>query len=387
MNPRTPDASAATITVASLKAFVYRYPVETPVRTSFGIMHDRPAVFVRATDADGTVGWGEIWCNFPAVGAEHRARLVASVLTPRLEGHTYERPETAFEELTSATAVLAIQSGEPGPLAQAIAGVDIALWDLAARKIGAPLWRLLGGTSPLIGVYASGLNPDAPEKLAARRHEQGYRAFKLKIGFGAECDLANLRALRSTLGADAELMADANQAWTLDEALDMAPRLEPFALRWLEEPMRADRTWDEWRALARGTRIPLAAGENLAGGDAFDAALASGALGVVQPDIAKWGGFSGCLPVAKKIRSAGLRYCPHWLGGGVGLLASAHLLAAVGGDGRLEVDANPNPLRDELCGRLTAPVNGACTLTDSPGLGEIPDPANSASMRRWLWAA
>jgi len=384
VNARTPEPGVAAVRVASIEAFVFRYPVETPVRTSFGVMHDRPAVFVRATDADGTVGWGEIWCNFPAVGAEHRARLVASVLAPLLEGRTHERPEAAFQELSSATAVLAIQSGEPGPLAQAIAGVDIALWDLSARKIGAPLWRLLGGESASIDVYASGLNPDAPERLAARRREQGYRAFKLKVGFGARRDLANLRALRAALGADAELMADANQAWTLDEALDMAPRLKPFALRWLEEPLRADRAWDEWRALARGTRTPLAAGENLAGTDAFDAALASGALGVVQPDIAKWGGFSGCLPVARKIRAAGLRFCPHWLGGGIGLLASAHLLAAAGGDGRLEVDANPNPLRDELCGPLAAPADGICTLTGQPGLGDILDPTQSKSLRRWL---
>lgn len=66
--------------------------------------------------------------------------------------------------------------------------------------------------------------------------------------------------------------------------------------------------------------------------------------------------------------------------------ASAHLLAAVGGDGRLEVDSNPNPLRDELCGPLTSPVSGACTLTDDAGLGEIPDPAESASLRPWMRA-
>lgn len=347
-------------------------------------MHDRPAVFVRATDADGTVGWGEIWCNFPAVGAEHRARLVASVLAPRLTGRTYERPNAAFEELTAATAVLAIQSGEHGPLAQAIAGIDIALWDLAARKAKTPLWRLFGGTSPLVGVYASGLNPDAPEKIAAQRREEGYRAFKLKVGFGTERDLANLRTLRATLGADVDLMVDANQGWTLDHALHIAPQLEPFALRWLEEPIRTDCSWEKWQTLALATSIPLAAGENLAGENAFDDALASGALRVVQPDLAKWGGFSGCLPVANKIRAAGLRYCPHWLGGGIGLLASAHLLASVGGDGLLEVDANPNPLRDELCGALASPAGGVCTLSEEPGLGNLPDPNEATSLRAWL---
>lgn len=368
------------LTIAALEAFVFRYPIATPVRTSFGVMRDRPAVFVRVTDADGAVGWGEIWCNFPAVGAEHRARLVASVLAPRLVGRAFERPELAFDDLTAATSVLAIQTGEFGPLAQAIAGVDIALWDLAARKARVPLWRILGGTSASIAVYASGLNPDAPEVLAAQRRDQGYGAFKLKVGFGRSRDLDNLRALRTELGPDVELMVDANQAWTLDEAAEFAPQLEGFDLRWLEEPIRADRPWTEWQRLASRTRIPLAAGENLAGIDAFDAAIGSDALGVIQPDVAKWGGVSGCLPVARRVRHARLRYCPHWLGGGIGLLASAHLLAAVGGDGRLEVDANPNPLRDELWGPLATPKNGSCTLTDAPGLGEFPDPTGMSTL-------
>lgn len=382
MTPVLP--SAVSVTPVSVETFVFRYPVSTPVRTSFGVMHDRPALFVRVVDEDGTVGWGEVWCNFPAVGAEHRARLIESALAPKLIGQTFGSPAAAFHDLTDAMAVLAIQSGEPGPLAQAIAGIDIALWDVAARKAKQPLWGLLGGASPSVGVYASGINPEVPEKLAARRQEEGYRAFKLKVGFGAERDLANLKALRATLGDDAALMVDANQAWTLPQALDMAPRLEPFGLRWLEEPIRADRSWEEWKRLAGSTKLELAAGENLAGDAAFDAALRSNALGVVQPDLGKWGGFSGCLGVAAKIREAGLRFCPHWLGGGIGLIASAHLLAATGGNGLLEVDANPNPLRDELCGPIRAPVNGICTLTNAPGLGELPDIENFAPLRAWL---
>jgi L-alanine-DL-glutamate epimerase-like enolase superfamily enzyme len=364
--------------IRSLDAFVFRCPIATPVITAFGAMRDRPLVLVRAEDADGCLGWGEVWCNFPAVGAEHRARLVTSVLAPLVEGQAFDDPPAAFRVASARTAVLAIQSGEPGPVAQAIAGVDIALWDLWARRAGQPLWRLLGGASPRVAVYASGLNPDAPERLALARRAEGHAAFKLKVGFGAERDVANLAALRAALGPDAELMVDANQAWTPETALELAPRLERFDLRWLEEPLRADTPWRTWRALAARTRIPLAAGENLAGDAAFDAALASGALAVVQPDLAKWGGFSGGLAVARRIRAARARYCPHFLGGGVGLLASAHLLAAAGGDGRLEVDANPNPLRTELAGPLAAVTDGAATLGDAPGLGVDPDLATLA---------
>jgi L-alanine-DL-glutamate epimerase-like enolase superfamily enzyme len=350
-----------------------RWPVATPVRTSFGVMHDRPMVLVEAEDHDGVRGWGEAWCNFPAVGAEHRARLVASVFAPLVEGVALGSPPDAFERLARATAVLAIQSGEPGPIAQCIAAIDIALWDLAARRASLPLWRLLGGAAPDIGVYASGLNPDAPERLAAERREQGYTAFKLKVGFGAERDLGNLEALRAALGNDAGLMVDANQAWPLEEARRMAPRLAAFGVQWLEEPLRADSRLEDWKALAAASPVPLAAGENMAGPEAFQEALDARVFGVVQPDMAKWGGFSGCVPVGRRILAAGARFCPHYLGGGVGLLASAHLLAAVGGGGLLEVDANANPLRTECCGALGRVRAGRARLDETPGLGVDPD--------------
>lgn len=330
-------------------------------------------VLVRAEDADGVVGWGEIWCNFPNVGAEHRARLVDHVFAPLLEGRRIAGAAQIFAELTAATAVLAIQAAEPGPIAQCIAGIDIALWDLAARRAGEPLWRLLGGASPAVPVYASGLNPGDAEQLALARQAEGYRAFKLKVGFGAEHDVANLRGLRAALGPDATLMVDANQAWTPETALSVLPLLESFGPGWVEEPIRADCGWAEWQHLARHVSVPLAAGENLAGEAGFAAAIASGAISVLQPDIGKWGGFTACLPVARRAIGSGLRYCPHWLGGGIGLLASAHLLAAAGGDGLLEVDANENPLRTLCCGPVNNVTAGGITLTGEPGLGLEPD--------------
>ena len=359
--------------IRSLRALVWRYPLKTPVVTSFGTMRDRPMVLVRAEDADGIAGWGEIWCNFPSVGAEHRARLVHGVLAPLVTSRAFDNPADAFEFLTAGTAVLALQSGEPGPFAQAIAGVDIALWDLQARREQQPLWRLLGGSTPRVRVYASGLNPDRPADLAATRRTEGFGAFKLKIGFGRERDLANVGALRSTLGDGVDLMVDANQAWSLDTALDMAQALEPFYIGWLEEPLRADRPWTEWQALRERTSIPLAAGENVAGDAGFDAALAANVLKVVQPDLAKWGGFSKGVPLARRILAAGARFCPHWLGGGIGLLASAHALAAVGGGGMLEVDVNPNPLRSATCGPLANVGDGCAVLNNRPGLGIEPD--------------
>lgn len=369
----------ARMKIASVRAFAYRAPIAAPVVASFGAMRNRPMVLVRVEDQDGAVGWGEIWCNFPSTGAEYRARMVNEVLAPLIEGREAD-PAQIFALLSERTAVLAIQAGEPGPIAQSIAGVDIALWDLCARRAGIPLWRMLGGVEPLVPVYASGLNPDGPERLALERQAEGHIAFKLKVGFGLERDTGNLRALRGALGTDAVLMVDANQAWSPEEAAQCAPRLDEFGPRWLEEPMRADVPWPVWHGLAGTIDTPLAAGENVAGDGAFSAAIGSGALGVVQPDIGKWGGFSGCLPVAKRIAAAGLTYCPHWLGGGIGLVASAHLLAAVPG-GLLEVDSNPNPLRSLTCGPAGSVSSGRIRLTELPGLGVEPD---QAALREFL---
>jgi L-alanine-DL-glutamate epimerase-like enolase superfamily enzyme len=363
-----------------VEAFVFRCPIATPVRTSFGTMHDRPAVFVRVEDADGAVGWGETWCNFPAVGAEHRARLLESVLAPLATSRGFESPAEAFDFLTQRTAVLAIQSGEPGPMAQAIAGIDLALWDLCARRAGQPLWRFLGGQGDRVPAYASGINPEQPEKVVAQRLVEGYLAFKLKIGFGRERDLRNLGAVRDLIGPGLPLMVDANQGWTVDEACAMAPALREFRLGWLEEPLRADRPWSEWQRLQAATDIPLAGGENVQGQEAFDAAIGSGTLAVLQPDLAKWGGISGCWPVVARAQAQGLRYCPHYLGGGIGLLASAHVLAAAGGDGMLEVDANPNPLRSELAVPIGRLEEGACRLGEAPGIGVTPDLARLAEI-------
>jgi D-galactarolactone cycloisomerase len=356
-----------------VEAHVLRHAIAVPVRTSFGVMHDRPAVLVRVEDADGAHGWGEAWCNYPACGAEHRARLVETVMAPLLCAREHASPAEAFERLQVATAVLAIQSGEPGPMAQALSGIDLALWDLVARRAGLPLWRLLGGEGDAVRVYASGLNPEGAAAVVGRKRAEGYRAFKLKVGFGLERDLANLAEVREAAGPEAPLMVDANQAWSLAAALDAAPRFTASGVAWIEEPLRADRPWSEWQALAARVAAPLAGGENVAGEAGFDALLASGAVRVVQPDVAKWGGLSGVLPVIGKVRAAGLRYCPHFLGAGIGLLHSAHLLAAVGGDGMLEIDANDNPLRTLLSGPLNNVRDGQARLGDAPGIGVEPD--------------
>jgi L-alanine-DL-glutamate epimerase-like enolase superfamily enzyme len=176
-------------------------------------------------------------------------------------------------------------------------------------------------------------------------------------------------------------MVDANQSWDLDEALLMVRALDDAPLEWIEEPLPVDRPQGELHAVAEATRLPIAGGENMRSELEFGEAIETQALRVIQPDVCKWGGLSLCAPLARRIIAAGKRYCPHYLGGGVGLAASAHLLAAVGGDGLLEVDVNDNALREALAGPLLPLRDGMVHIPHAEGLGYVPDIACVADMR------
>lgn len=367
------------MTIRKAECWVLRVPIAQPVRTSFGTMTSRPALFLRLAAADGAWGWGEVFCNFPQVGAEHRARLVESVFAPLLEGGPSDDPPRTREALEARVRRLAIQCGEPGPFAQVLGAVDQALWDIAGRRAGQPLWRMLGGAQAgnRVRVYASGLGPGEVGTTALRMRAEGYRAFKFKVGFGAERDRANFAEIRAALGSGADVMVDANQAWGPEEALARIEELAPYRPLWVEEPIAADEPVAYWEDLSRRCGVPLAAGENLRGLDDFASALSAGYLAFVQPDVAKWGGISGCREVARLAPRHGAVFCPHWLGGGVGLAASLHLRAAMGPEGYAEIDANPNPLREEVF--LPRPQDGWVTLGEAPGLGVEPDLARLAA--------
>jgi len=360
--------------VEKISTVVRRVPVAVPVRTSFGTMRDRPAVFLRVTDENGTHGYGEVWCNFPTVAAEHRARLAMDVVGPLVLGVELPSDLAVFEWLMARLHVLALQSGEWGPLRQVCAGFDAAIHDLAARRADLPLYHFLNAAAGArIEAYASGIGPETPAATARSAAAAGHVAFKVKVGFGREMDLASLATMRAEIGPSRRLMADANQGWTLDEALERGGEYMTFDLDWLEEPLPADRPVEEWRTLAEGIPVRLAAGENINRRSRFDAVLAAGLLGVVQPDVAKWGGVSCCMAVARETMRRGASYCPHFLGGGVGLITSAHLLAAQAGNGLLEMDVNPNPLRDEMTAGFLDVEEGGITLSDRPGIGIAPD--------------
>lgn len=352
---------------------VFRVPLARPVQTSFGRMRDRPAVVVRLEDDDGAFGWGEVFCNWPAAGAEHRARLILEDIADLVFARPWAGPADMFNTLTERTHVKVLQTAEPGPFAQAIAGLDLAFWDLHARKAGLSLARCLDASADSdIEVYASGIQIDDAPTFIATARDAGFRAFKVKVGFDLDADAEKLRAVYKALNPGERLMADANQAWSPAEATAFLERIRDIDLGWLEEPIRVDAPAKDWSRLAEASHVSLAGGENLLGMEIFSQVIASGALGVIQPDAAKWGGITGCFDVARRAEAAGRLYCPHFLGAGVGLLASGQLLAATGGRGMLEVDVNPNPLRSDMLAGWPVVVNGKATLIPGPGIGCAP---------------
>lgn len=362
-------------TICRIAVFAYRVPLERPLEASFGVLTARPAVFLRIEDSDGGFGFGEIFANWPAAGAEHRARLLIEDISQLVLGRAFVSPRAMQRALETRTHIRALQCGEPGPFRQCIAGLDQAAWDLVARRAGVPVARLLRADAPMsVPVYASGVHYDDAEALAPILARDGIGNVKVKVGFGRARDLAGVAKARAAFCETERLMLDANQAWTPAEAADMCEALRESAPFWMEEPIAADQPAAAWRSLAAQAAMPLAGGENVAGHDEFSDAIALGALRVIQPDVAKWGGVSGVLAVGRQAIEAGRMFCPHFLGGGIGLHASAHVLAAAGGDGLLEVDANANPLRDAF---LPAPSisGGRFALQDAPGFGIVALPA------------
>jgi L-alanine-DL-glutamate epimerase-like enolase superfamily enzyme len=192
--------------------------------------------------------------------------------------------------------------GRKGIGMTAISAVDIALWDLLGKSARQPVYRLLGGrTKPRIPVYASRLYSTPLEELSAeaRRYKQeGYRAMKLRFGWGPVDGAAGMarnvdlvRTVREAVGAEVDVMADAYMGWTLDYAKRMLPRLEPFHLRWLEEPLVPDEVHGYAELKAYG-RVPIAGGEHEFTLHGFRDLLEARAVDVIQFDTNRVGGLT-----------------------------------------------------------------------------------------------
>lgn len=364
--------AGGTVRIARVDAWCYRVPIANRVVTSFGAMTSRPAVFVRLEDTDGAFGWGEIFANWPAAGAEHRARLLVEDVSDLIFDKAFGQPSDLFEHVRRETHIRALQCGEWGPFAHVISGLDIAFHDLLARRAGKPLARFLNpGSASSVPTYASGIHIRDADRVINESRALGFDAFKVKVGFDLAGDVESVYRTCSALRDGERLFTDANQGWSADEAVAFLDGIQDRPVGWLEEPIPADAPVEDWKRVSDASRIPLAGGENIVGDADFDSAITSGIFGVIQPDVAKWGGVSQCRKVAARATGQGRLYCPHFLGGGIGLAASAAVLASIGGEGLLEVDSNENPLRAAFELWRKGEDRSRFQIRDKPGLGIV----------------
>ncbi|MBN1674922.1 MAG: mandelate racemase/muconate lactonizing enzyme family protein [Kiritimatiellae bacterium] len=341
-----------------------------PVKTAFGIMRQRHAVFLVIRDEAGREGVGESWVNFPLWAARERVAALEEGFVPYLAANPAVADIAEYvARMYRAFLGPARQSGTEGPLLSAVCAVELALWDLAAQAAGVPLARLLfEAPHERVRVYASGINSPLQWDRIDEHLACGVRLFKLKLGFGDEEDRRNLDALRTHLDGKAELAVDVNRGWSFDQALAWLDILAAHNVRWMEEPLR----WEdgpELAALAERSPVPLAGGENIRMPPGCDVdVVARGPFCVLQPDITKY----TPLHVALRLLAAGCAtekwVVPHFLGSAPGQAASIHLAAGCP-DGLVEWDMNENALRTDLFGEPFTIVDGAVDLPDAPGLG------------------
>lgn len=274
------------------------------------VQQETPILRLQCTD--GSIGVGYSYTI--GTGGSSIMALLQDHLVPRLIGQDANRIEAIWRDLlfhSHATHVGAITS-------LALAAIDTALWDRRLRVMGLPLWQLAGGAQESVPVYTTEggwLQLTASELVdqAQAARAQGFAGAKLKVGKPhLSEDVRRLSAVRQAVGAEFELMVDANQAFTLAEAQRRAHAFEGLDLAWLEEPMPADQVAAH-RHLCERTSIPIAVGESLYSTGQFADYIQSGACQVVQVDVARVGGITPWLKVAHLAECHNLSVCPHFL--------------------------------------------------------------------------
>ena len=315
--------------------------------------------------SDGTIGYGECFglpTPYPA------AEIVNRVAADALIGKPLGRPADMTTELRRFFLAL---GHSRGPAMEALSGIDIALWDLAARQQGVPLASALGTRPRAVATYASPV-PFLPSPqqsaAAAKALQRGFNAIKLKVGRSAREDIPHITAVREAIGPDVALMLDANCGYSLDDAKDLVREIEPLDIRWLEEPLPPDDTAAA-RALADSTAIPLAGGENEFTAEAIAALITEAGVKIVQPNVSRAGGVSGLLATDRLAGDLGARVAPHGVGGCIVVATTVHAAAAMDRFDLFEVNRLPNPLRDDLGSRCTFTADGSARPPDGPGHG------------------
>ncbi|MEO1091580.1 MAG: mandelate racemase/muconate lactonizing enzyme family protein [Pseudomonadota bacterium] len=363
--------------IEAVNTFALEAPIDEPFAFSQRWVHRRVALLVEVVAEGGVVGWGECYGPPPLLKP-----IIDRFYAPLLIGEDALAGTAQWERLYNELR----DHGQRGLAVQALAGVDVALWDIRGKVAGMPVHRLLGG--PLrstVKAYATGLYKRRQDARSNRRLlaeeakayvEQGFQAMKLKVGFGVAEDVAAVTAVREAIGGGHGLMVDANHGYDRLDAARLARGIHEFDIGWFEEPV-APEDLDGYAYLRQHTAIPIAGGECAFTRYDVRALLAAGALDVVQPDTCAAGGLTECWLIAALAGTAGVRYQPHVWGTGLAVAVALQLLAALPATAQglhvneplLEFDRTPHPFRDAVVGGPFALSEGRVAVPTLPGLG------------------
>jgi D-galactarolactone cycloisomerase len=366
--------------ITQVRAHVLRSALEQPFAFSQGWVSSRGATLVEVQTDEGVTGWGEALCQ-GLQPPEIAAAAIQHSLQHLLVGQDPLQPEVLWHRLYHYTR----DYGQKGAVVGAISGVDIALWDICGKVRGAPVAMLLGGMfRSRVEAYATGFyrlnGPGEAARLAqeAEGHvARGFRALKIKLGFGIDDDLEVMRAIKRVAGKQ-EVMIDVNHAYGVAEAIRLGRELEDMGwrLRWYEEPV-VQEDLDGYAEVRRALATPIAGGENEYTLFGFKQLLEKRAIDIAQPDLCIAGGFTGCRHIVALAHAHGVQVNPHVWASAVGQAASLQLIAAIPvanhslypKDILLEFDTSSHPFRNELTSDPLKQKGGWVQIPQKPGLG------------------
>jgi len=353
--------------ITAIEVHLIRVPCSTGAapRAFVGVSWETMAtLLVRLVTDQGIEGWGEAF-GHASCPTTHAA--IVTQVAPAFLGQDARDIRGLMKRMAQTFHLF----GRNGPLTYALSAFDTALWDIAGKEAGLPLWRMLGGAPrPELPAYASLLRygePAVAAEATERALAQGYRHIKLH-----EIDPAIVHAARAAAGPGVALMVDTNCPWNVGKALAMAAAMRADNLDWLEEPVWPPEDYIGLARVRKEGRIPIAAGENAAGLTDFHRMFEAGAVDIVQPSVAKLGGITEVVEVATLAKAYSVRLVLHSAYFGPGYLASLHLASALAPDApfeRIFVDLQANPYHDMVLAR-----DGHVRVPDGPGLGRDPDP-------------
>ncbi|MGF3022037.1 mandelate racemase/muconate lactonizing enzyme family protein [Methylobacterium aquaticum] len=358
--------------IVSLEAGHYRVPLEVTLSDS---MHgDMPAFelnTVRLRDADGAEGVGYTYTcgrNGAAIDA-----ILTRDIPDQLVGQEADRIAHIWHRIWWGQHY----GGRGGAAVLAQSAIDMALWDLKAKRLGEPLWTLLGGNDPRVPAYAGGIDLHLPLDALLRQTDdnlaKGFRAIKMKVGRPRLSeDVERVRAMREHLGDGFPLMVDANMRWSADEAIRAARAFQPFDLTWLEEPVIPDDVAGQARVVREGG-LPIAAGENLRSLWDFKQLIAAGGVTYPEPDVTNCGGVTPFMKIAHLAEAFNLPVTSHGAHD-----VTVHLLAAC--PNRSYLEAHGFGL-DRFIAEPLVIEDGVAVAPDRPGHGVAFDWTGLAALR------